>query len=74
MTDRAVVPSDPSHTACPKCGAAETRLGTLTERFVYLRCGSCHEIWSIEERRTYRRLPAEGTSPARAAAAPRLTS
>lgn len=73
MTDPADLASESSRTACPKCGAMETRLGTLTERFVYLRCGSCHEIWSIEERRTYRRLPADGSEPARVRAqAPRL--
>jgi len=30
-------------------------LGTLTERFVYLRCGVCQEVWAIPERRRFPR-------------------
>jgi hypothetical protein len=34
------------------CAATDVTLGTLTERFVYLRCRACYEVWSIPERRT----------------------
>ncbi len=42
-------------TPCPRCGSLSTVLGTLTERFVYLRCGVCQEVWAIPERRRFPR-------------------
>lgn len=44
-----------SRTPCPRCEARETVLGTLTERFVYLRCPACFDVWAIPERRRHRR-------------------
>jgi ribosomal protein S27AE len=40
-----------ARTLCPRCHAGETVLGTETERYVYLRCGVCFEVWAIPERR-----------------------
>jgi hypothetical protein len=40
-----------SRTPCPLCAATDVMLGTLTGRFVYLRCRACYEVWSIPERR-----------------------
>jgi hypothetical protein len=33
----------------------QTTLGTETDRFVYLRCGACFEVWALPERRHFRR-------------------
>lgn len=43
---------------CPKCDAEVAKAATLTERFVYLRCQDCGEVWAIPERREFRRLRA----------------
>jgi len=40
-----------SRTPCPVCAATEVMLGTQTDRFVYLRCRACSEVWSIPDRR-----------------------
>ncbi len=32
--------------ACPKCDEHEVTIAARTERFVYLRCLACAEIWS----------------------------
>jgi len=45
---------------CPNCDVTEVSFATLTERFVYLRCDRCGEVWSIPERRLVRRAPAGG--------------
>jgi hypothetical protein len=34
-------------------------LGTRTDRFVYLRCAACAEVWAIPERRQYVRVRVE---------------
>jgi hypothetical protein len=31
-------------------------LGTRTDRFVYLRCAACAEVWAIPERRRFVRV------------------
>jgi uncharacterized Zn finger protein len=36
---------------CPNCDSTQVTCATLTERFVYLRCEACGEVWSIPERR-----------------------
>ncbi len=41
--------------ACPKCTATSIKAATLTDRFVYLRCQTCGEVWSMPERRHARR-------------------
>lgn len=53
-------------TPCPKCQATVTTTGTLTDRFVYLRCESCYEVWAIPERRTHprHRQPLQPETPA----------
>lgn len=49
-------PASPlSRTPCPRCRAADTLTGTLTDDFVFLRCGRCYEGWAIPERRQARR-------------------
>lgn len=45
---------------CPKCPAHSVKAATLTERFVYLRCGACGEVWSIPERRRTPRAQVSG--------------
>lgn len=40
---------------CPKCADASVKAATLTDRFVYLRCAACGEVWVIPERRQIRR-------------------
>ena len=40
---------------CPKCDAEVVKAATLTERFVYLRCQDCGEVWAILERREFPR-------------------
>ena len=40
---------------CPKCADAPVKAATLTDRFVYLRCAACGEVWVIPERRQIRR-------------------
>ncbi len=40
---------------CPKCDAEVVKAATLTERFVYLRCQDCGEVWAIPERREFPR-------------------
>ena len=48
----------PPHVArqqCPKCDAEVAKAATLTERFVYLRCQDCGEVWAILERREFPR-------------------
>ncbi|MCA1559481.1 MAG: hypothetical protein LC753_11225 [Acidobacteria bacterium] len=41
---------------CPQCQATDAKAATLTERFAYLRCGACGEVWCIPERRAFPRL------------------
>jgi phage FluMu protein Com len=65
-------PQGVSRTPCPRCQALNTSLGTLTERFTYLRCGSCCEIWAIPERRLLRRLKVADGGSARPAGSPTL--
>lgn len=36
-------------------GWAAAKAATLTERFVYLRCSDCGEVWAIPERREFPR-------------------
>jgi hypothetical protein len=31
-------------------------LGTRTDRFVYLRCAACAQVWAIPERRRFDRV------------------
>jgi hypothetical protein len=50
MADTAEVPQV-GRQHCPKCDAQAAKAATLTERFVYLRCGACGEVWVIPERR-----------------------
>lgn len=53
-----------SRTPCPRCLALDTKLGTRAERFVYLRCGACFEVWALPERRAFQRASVEPfTSP-----------
>lgn len=54
------VPDGPQQ--CPKCAGASVKAATLTDRFVYLRCAACGEVWVIPERRQLRRsgIPASG--------------
>ncbi len=40
---------------CPKCADGSVKAATLTERYVYLRCAACGEVWVIPERRQIRR-------------------
>lgn len=40
---------------CPRCEATAAKAATLTDRFVYLRCSDCGEVWVIPERREFRR-------------------
>ena len=37
---------------CMRCGRPADKNPTLAERYVYLRCPQCAEVWSIRERRT----------------------
>ncbi len=32
--------------ACPKCGSNRVVVATKVDRFIYLRCESCLEVWS----------------------------
>jgi hypothetical protein len=54
MADTAAVPQV-GRQHCPKCDAKAAKAATLTERFVYLRCGDCGEVWVIPERREFSR-------------------
>jgi uncharacterized Zn finger protein len=45
------------HQQCPKCDTMSVKAATLTERFVYLRCEQCGEVWVIPERRQFPRHP-----------------
>ena len=51
-------------TPCPRCRALQTTLGTETDRFVYLRCGACYEVWALPERRHFRRETVKRAAPA----------
>jgi hypothetical protein len=43
---------------CAKCGLPTgVKPATVTERFVYMRCANCSEIWAIPERRKEPRKP-----------------
>ena len=37
---------------CPVCGGTRVGAASLADRFVYLRCADCAEVWSIIERRS----------------------
>jgi hypothetical protein len=47
--------SDIHHLRCPKCNAPHVKAATLAGAFVYLRCVACAEVWSMPERREFRR-------------------
>ena len=49
-------PDGASRTPCPHCQAREVMLGTRTDRFVYLRCAACAQVWAIPERRRFVRV------------------
>lgn len=51
--DGTQVPDGPQR--CPKCAEVPVKAATLTDRFVYLRCATCGEVWVIPERRQLRR-------------------
>lgn len=51
------------HRACPTCNQRRVAVATRTERFVYLRCLGCAEIWS-EPRYQERTREDEPGSPA----------
>ena len=36
---------------CPVCAGTRVGAASLADRFVYLRCADCGEVWSIVERR-----------------------
>jgi hypothetical protein len=57
-------PDGSSRTPCPRCNAREVVLGTLTERFTYLRCAVCAEVWAIPERRRFVRVLQKGVPSA----------
>ena len=61
MTNRADIASHPQvdRQQCPKCNAQVATAATLTERFVYLRCQDCGEVWAIPERREFPRPKAK---------------
>ena len=62
--DAARAPDGSSRTACPRCSAREVVLGTLTDRFAYLRCAACAEVWAIPERRKFVRVHTKDAPPA----------
>ncbi len=62
--DAASSPDGSSRTPCPRCNAREVVLGTLTERFAYLRCAACAEVWAIPERRRFVRVVGKGAPSA----------
>jgi hypothetical protein len=37
---------------CPVCAGTRVGAASLADRFVYLRCADCGEVWSIIERRS----------------------
>jgi DNA-directed RNA polymerase subunit RPC12/RpoP len=37
---------------CMRCGRPADSNATLAERYVYLRCPECAEVWSIRDRRS----------------------
>jgi hypothetical protein len=54
--------NDPTHeipprATCPACEGTRVGAASLADRFVYLRCADCGEVWSILERRTIPRTP-----------------
>ncbi len=54
MSDAASVPQvGPQQ--CPKCNEKAAKAATVTQRFVYLRCSLCAEVWVIPERREFER-------------------
>lgn len=53
-----------SRTSCPRCHTPDATLGTRTDRFVYLRCRTCQEVWAIAERRGLARIKIDRTVPA----------
>jgi predicted Zn finger-like uncharacterized protein len=50
----------PSPATCPACASTRVAAASLAERFVYLRCSDCGEVWSIAERRA---IPRTTVSP-----------
>jgi hypothetical protein len=42
----------PPRATCPACDGTRVGAASLADRFVYLRCADCGEVWSILERRT----------------------
>ena len=50
------------HLRCPKCHTPHVKAASLAGAFVYLRCTACSEVWSMPERREFRRAE---TDPAR---------
>jgi hypothetical protein len=44
-------PGDVPVQVCPNCDSTQIVCATLTDRFIYLRCEACGEVWSIPERR-----------------------
>ncbi len=41
--------------SCPDCGGTHVRLATVADRFFYLRCDACEQVWSHPERRQMQR-------------------
>jgi hypothetical protein len=44
-------PGDVPVQICPNCDSTDIVCATLTDRYIYLRCEACGEVWSIPERR-----------------------
>lgn len=59
VTDTASLPQV-GRQQCPTCDAQVAKAATLTERFVYLRCQDCGEVWAIPERRAFPRPRSPG--------------
>jgi hypothetical protein len=52
-------PGTPIDLRCPKCNTPQVKAASLAGSFVYLRCTACAEVWSIPERREFRRADPE---------------